>query len=33
MQKMFSAENMHKIKASFPLELCFPIKTMRYYAF
>lgn len=26
MPKMFTAENMHKIKPSFPLELCFPIK-------
>ena len=33
MPKMFTAENMHKIKASFPLELPFPIKTMHYYAF
>lgn len=27
MPKMFAAENMHKIKPSSPLQLCFPIKT------
>lgn len=30
---MFTAENMHKIKVLFALELCFCIKTIYYYAF
>lgn len=33
MLKMFTAQNMHKIKPSCPQELCCPIKTMHYHAF